>query len=367
MIQSVENILVQISVIQLISFAWILFGIRRGRSCNRYLGWYFLISGITQGLNLVMQFRNTGTTDGFSHGISILNAILCFYAPLLLFHVRSLLRGGALIRAMQVHFIPNTLYFVYAVSFSLGLQFYEIHVSVFVTLVFYIQGVFYAGWAMRAILRASYEEIEKSPLKQREIRWWLLTFLASIIVKSLYFLILYSLLVSRTIGLRWFEMLTLVGIAFILAIYNVLAVIAIRRTPQLFVEDLKTATSNLPKSVNPETANKLNLLMDKEAPHLDAELDLSGLSKKVGVHPRTLSLVLKHSFNMSFFDYVNLYRVRHAQRLLLSNSGRHKNITEILFESGFNSKSVFNTAFKKVTGLTPTQFRKKNFPEENVA
>jgi AraC-like DNA-binding protein len=61
----------------------------------------------------------------------------------------------------------------------------------------------------------------------------------------------------------------------------------------------------------------------------------------------------------NFYDLVNGYRVEEAKRLLLDPKNTNYTILSVGFEAGFNSKTTFNTVFKKFTGLTPTDFRKK--------
>jgi AraC-like DNA-binding protein len=59
----------------------------------------------------------------------------------------------------------------------------------------------------------------------------------------------------------------------------------------------------------------------------------------------------------SFYDVINSYRVEEAKRLLLDEKNRNYTILSVGFEAGFNSKTTFNTVFKKFTGVTPTEYR----------
>jgi AraC-like DNA-binding protein len=59
----------------------------------------------------------------------------------------------------------------------------------------------------------------------------------------------------------------------------------------------------------------------------------------------------------NFYDLINGYRVEEAKRLLLDTKNRNYTILSVGFEAGFNSKTTFNTVFKKFTGHTPTDFR----------
>ncbi|MDX1629012.1 MAG: helix-turn-helix domain-containing protein, partial [Fulvivirga sp.] len=64
------------------------------------------------------------------------------------------------------------------------------------------------------------------------------------------------------------------------------------------------------------------------------------------------------SLKQNFYEYINSWRIAHAKRLMASDDDQ-LTILEILYQSGFNSKSSFNAFFKKSEGLTPTQYRKK--------
>ena len=61
----------------------------------------------------------------------------------------------------------------------------------------------------------------------------------------------------------------------------------------------------------------------------------------------------------NFFDFINRYRIEEATRLLTNPEDKKITILEVLYKVGFNSKSSFNTLFKKYTGITPTEFRNK--------
>ena len=78
------------------------------------------------------------------------------------------------------------------------------------------------------------------------------------------------------------------------------------------------------------------------------------------VRPKVLSQVINESLHQSFFDFVNRYRIEEAKQQLTHPEDEAITILEILYNSGFNSKSSFNTLFKKYTGLTPTEFRKNH-------
>lgn len=117
--------------------------------------------------------------------------------------------------------------------------------------------------------------------------------------------------------------------------------------------------NNFNRNVN-DKINNLNKYMVEEEPFLDPSLTIYLLSKKIDVSAKELSLLINHDLNQHFFDFVNSFRIRKAMEILSDPAKKDLTILEILYDVGFNSKSSFNTAFKKYTSLTPTQYRKKH-------
>ncbi len=104
--------------------------------------------------------------------------------------------------------------------------------------------------------------------------------------------------------------------------------------------------------------NRLADLMHIEVVFLEPDLTLPGLAALVGCSVNHLSQVINSGFGIGFFDYLNQHRVEFAMQLLRQQDGRHQSILSIAFAAGFNSHSSFYSAFKKVSGQTPAQFRR---------
>lgn len=99
-------------------------------------------------------------------------------------------------------------------------------------------------------------------------------------------------------------------------------------------------------------------LMQREKPYLESDLNLIKLAQLLSVSVHQLSYVINTGFDKNFFQYINEYRVEKAKKLLSDNTNDNLSILGIAFESGFNSKTSFNTTFKKMTGQTPSEFKK---------
>ena len=117
----------------------------------------------------------------------------------------------------------------------------------------------------------------------------------------------------------------------------------------------KYAKSSLSEERKTQILNKLDSLKSEGPYYLDSNLSMADLAKNLGISGHHLSQVLNESLGKSYGEYINSLRIGHAQTLLIEQP--NVKIEEIAEQSGFNSKSTFNTAFKKLTGQTPSQYR----------
>jgi YesN/AraC family two-component response regulator len=108
-----------------------------------------------------------------------------------------------------------------------------------------------------------------------------------------------------------------------------------------------------------ELVEKINVLICQDKIYREPELTLQDLSEKLRCPPYQVSVVINEKMKKNFYDLINGYRVEEAKRLLLDPKNKNYTILSVGFEAGFNSKTTFNTVFKKFTGVTPTDFRKQ--------
>jgi AraC-like DNA-binding protein len=120
----------------------------------------------------------------------------------------------------------------------------------------------------------------------------------------------------------------------------------------------KYKNSGLSKQKSLELFEALGILMKDTKPYRDAELTLFTLAKQLKIHPNHLSQIINQHHNQNFFDYINEYRVNDVKEALFSLKYDNHSLLGIAHEFGFNSKASFNRAFKKFTGITPSEFRK---------
>lgn len=126
----------------------------------------------------------------------------------------------------------------------------------------------------------------------------------------------------------------------------------------LLEEQKETQTSVTDKNYGDELA-LLKEYMSAKEPFLNPSITIQQVSDEINIPVRDLSLLINTQLGQHFFDFINGYRIERAKSILKDASKSKVTILEILYEVGFNSKSSFNTAFKKSTGTTPTSYRKK--------
>jgi TolB-like protein/class 3 adenylate cyclase/AraC-like DNA-binding protein len=102
----------------------------------------------------------------------------------------------------------------------------------------------------------------------------------------------------------------------------------------------------------------LEELMAQEQPYLDLNLTLRTLAEQLDLSANQLSQLLNEGFDKNFAEYVNTYRLETFKSLATDPSKSHLTILALAYESGFNSKTVFNTFFKKAMGMTPSKYWK---------
>ena len=121
----------------------------------------------------------------------------------------------------------------------------------------------------------------------------------------------------------------------------------------------KYAGSALKEEDAKQYAERLLSHMGSQKPYLDPDLTLAGLADALDIPSHYLSQIINERIGSNFFDFINQHRVEEIKRRIADPSYAHYSLLGIAFESGFNSKSAFNRVFKKLTGRTPSEFKRE--------
>jgi AraC-like DNA-binding protein len=103
---------------------------------------------------------------------------------------------------------------------------------------------------------------------------------------------------------------------------------------------------------------KIEDYMKSEKPYHDGELTIADLSESLNIPRHYITQIINERLNKNFYFFINEYRVNEVKEKLTDSAYGEHTLLRIALDAGFNSKSSFNIIFKKITGMTPSEFRK---------
>ncbi|WP_422859183.1 helix-turn-helix domain-containing protein [Flagellimonas sp. S174] len=209
----------------------------------------------------------------------------------------------------------------------------------------YLQWFFYilaSGWILRFKLNALFSSPQKFDAQNV---WILSVFLGNLVIWAAYF---FTNITYYLVGALTFS--------FLFYLLALLVFLGKKNKQNIFIADHKYSA----KKIQPTQANtlleRLQELMTQEEPYTNANLKSSDIAKKVNITVHQLSQLLNENLGKSFPLFVNEYRIAKACTIIKSNTPL--TLEAIGYECGFNSKSTFYTTFKKITGVTPSQYNR---------
>lgn len=135
----------------------------------------------------------------------------------------------------------------------------------------------------------------------------------------------------------------------------------------LSISDISSNTKqkvNAKNVLNKEEQEKFKIKLlnyfEEDEPYLNPQLSLHQLAEEIEIHPNKLSFLINEIMGINFNEFLNSFRLKHFKTIALNPKFKHITILGLAYDSGFNSKSVFNSYFKKTEGITPSQWVKFN-------
>lgn len=145
------------------------------------------------------------------------------------------------------------------------------------------------------------------------------------------------------------------GVAIVLTAIIFLETYYFWKYPEIMREEKSSATT---PDYSPDLVGKLNALMLETKPFKKADLTVSDLAELLGTRSHILSRVINDHFEKNFRDFVNTYRIEEFIQLANRKEYKHYTFLALAQEVGFNSKSTFNLAFKKLMNQSPREYFK---------
>jgi AraC-like DNA-binding protein len=349
-----------------------LLSVKRGnRIANRLLAAFVIVIAIGVAGATMAQDRFIIL---YPHLLKIQDPFFILGPPLLYLYVRTLIKGRAgLGKRDLLHFLPFALCLLYllpfyflsskAKLFSVGSYFdfwarwgYIKSTTLILQFVIYLSLIASMLVAYTRKLKRQTSPGEAAVLFQ--VRFLLTTLTALWVFGSLKFVltIIFPAYNTETVDL-------LVPASLSVFVYA-MGYIGLRKPEVLTgMEELPPAPRRYEKSTltlerSGTYRERLLELMNTEKPYLDGGLTLQKLAKALAVSPHHLSQTINEQLNQNFIDFINAYRIEEAKRLLTNLTKKHYSILAVSEEVGFNSKSAFNTAFRRHANMTPSEFRK---------
>ncbi len=347
-----------IGVAQAVFWAMVLIGMRRNNQTANLLLAVFLLS-LAAGV-LIGTLESTGYIRMAPHLAEVATPLMFIYPPLFYLYVRSLTARRFSFRRDAYHFVPSVVCVLYLMPVYLlpareKLELLRTETpgdnpllagAVLLVEMIYIALTLAALQRHTRSVRDSYSSTDRVNLL-----WLRNLVFGFLMVTAVYFVFLFG---------EWQLLSGAVAPASVTVFVYVMGYYAVRQ-PEIFSYSGNGGRKYQKSGLTDERAgrllHKLTHFMEQDKPHLEPALTLGDLAEMLAISPNHLSQLLNERLQQTFFDFVNGYRVREAQHGLSDPAKRHLTILAIAYEVGFNSKSSFNTAFKKHLGMTPSQFR----------
>ena len=309
-----------------------------------------------QMLGLFLANRNIAST--FFQNINCAYGFL--YGPLLFLYNRSITRINFSFKLRDLaHFIPFAIICIGIIITNGQVCQPDIYIAYAIHVLAYIIFCFWEVRKYKKVVQDNYSRLEW--LNVGWLQGVFVVFTLIVIVDIIQF-------VSFLLSFNTSQLENVVYLLILMAI-NLLYFNGFTRSKEPIgynTEDLAFSTSlSSRKRINTGLKENQLLIAQLEKHLLNTEsfknfnLTIATLSEELKISKRMLSELINDHYDQNFVDFINTYRINEAKKRLMSPVDPNETILEVMYEVGFNSKSSFNTAFKKKTGITPSEFKAK--------
>lgn len=379
---NVHDVILLLTAFICVLFSILLFTIKtnsRRQVSNFYLA-LFLLQQAAIPLDILISFGQEFRAIAFNISPDLFYIFGFSYwleAPLLLWYVRSMIYENYRLQWHDVIFLtPFLLYLAHQIVFYYGMgvswRITQIEEYNIIDTPNYMHGIMLSRELFRVFLgalclyelnkyrhqlRAKYASIEKD-----ELSWLSLLVIGFTALRGWAVLVLVFVILNTVFAIRVnFEIMGLIGNYTTLLLVSLLVFFSLGHSGLHEGVDRKSESDheiNYDEVYSPELKQSVLDSLENQQLYLRSNLTLERMADHLQIAPRILSGVINRQFNCNFFELINRYRIEAAKAQLIEHP--EKTVLTILFDAGFNSKTTFNTLFKRKTGFTPTQFKDKH-------
>ncbi len=222
--------------------------------------------------------------------------------------------------------------------------------------------IFYSMWVLQDLLKKvnkyHYQLFNNFSETEGKDLYWLRNFIYVMIVFSIVWFVIISMLFFYQDRI-WPFYLIWIAVSLII---SWLAYFVVLRRDVFAIPVFKSTNQQSEKSTlsdkTEEHYRKLLQLLQEEKLYQDPQLNMDTLAEKTDLSNGYLSKIINQKEGKNFYDFINSYRVKEVKTNLTHPDYAHYSIFGIGLEAGFKSKSTFNAVFKKMTGMTPSAYKK---------
>ena len=357
-------------------FLFLILITKKGKSiADTVLAFWLGITGIHLFL-FYLYISNTFLQFPYFLGAEIPMPLL--YGPLLYLYTRSLTKPEIISTKVLLHFVPFVLGIIalfpfWMLSFKQRIEVYQNEGQSFKVLLwlflisFLVSGITYSVLSVKAIaahkknIEANFSDIEKINLK------WLQYLVAGL--SAIWIIVIFGtdqqifIAVVLFIIFKGYFGIKQVGI------FTNIPIVPADAADEIEFNETDDAITITPKvkydksELSQEQLTSIHkdlvALMNTRKLFLIPEVTLADVAKELEVHPNILSQVVNRMEQKNFFDYINSKRVVAFKNKIADNKNKDFTLLALAYECGFNSKTSFNRNFKKITGISPTEFVKQ--------
>lgn len=328
---------------------------------DRWLGtWYYLMACLFTQLFLEGFHVES---EGLIHMLELPRwaTLPCFYLA-----VHYMVKPTATIRYWGLHFVPFPAFLFFSIIYLIpGLFNMHIHppqlpqwIILAIKYFFFAQCIFY--WvACYILLKIHQKNIRQLSSYTEKIN---MAWLKYLLIALLFMIVARLLAMIHVVFSAVAPILYFIGsVALGYATLTQRSIYTIESTENLINEtEYKKvkAEERLTKQQVDTLKEKLLQKTTAEKLYLDPGLTLSSLADHIGINPHDLSYIINNGLEKNFYQFINELRTERAKKLLLSEEAKQLDMFGIAIRAGFNSRTTFYSSFKKVTGITPTEYMK---------
>ncbi|AXT20347.1 helix-turn-helix domain-containing protein [Flavobacteriaceae bacterium AU392] len=357
-----------LAFISLLGVIWALFLLiheRGNRLANKFLAILIFVLSIF----VLRRIADINTSIFFQLTYFLSHAFVYLIGPSIYLYIKSLTESKIVLKKIWIHYtlwalamllMLFTFIFKEQILKTDNIEFLKI-LSIFLIITQVIHITTYIFYAKKQLKNTEKKLVRKQQTSISVIRFkWMEHLMIVAVIFGFLILLMHFLIITG----GYYEINNSVDFLFLTMLCIIILNIIYKSWKQpeiisgIYKENYKYKNSQLSDTELKKLKSNLEVLIKTEEIYLIPELSLNQLAVKMNIQAHTLSQLINEHYNQTFFNFINRFRIEYAKNKIKEGEIINMTFEGIAYESGFNSKSTFNRAFKKYMNCTPKQYYK---------